>query len=312
ERAGFERPVPRGHTRFRARGQPPERRCLTACGTRDSHPQKHGKPQPLKGGPAPQLEAPKAPQDCPAAHWASVEQAPFAVLTSAHTRPPPPQWVTQTPFPQEPQASPSIKHVGACTAAVIWRPLLGMLKPAGVPTVRTLMPAAGGRKAVPRLKLSPEVKTAGLPTIVPTDVVALVTATCTASPTATVPSAVTVAIDVALLGTLTVTAVGLGGAASTKICTATCKSLPTVIGLGDAPRPGALTVAVIWRPLLGVLKPAGTPTVRILMPAATGWKAVLELELSPGLKTAGLPTIVPTEVVPLVTGTFTVSPPRTA
>src|SRR5437899_8752610 len=40
--------------------------------------------------------------------------------------------------------------------------------------------------------------------------------------------------------------------------------------------------------------------------------ALLLLKLSPGLKTAGLPTIVPTEVVPLVTGTFTVSPPRTA
>src|SRR5439155_11183262 len=166
ERAGFERPVPRGHTRFRARGQPPERRCLTACGTRDSHPQKHGKPQPLKGGPAPQLEAPKAPQDCPAAHWASVEQAPFAVLTSAHTRPPPPQWVTQTPFPQEPQASPSTKHVGACTAAVIWRPLLGMLKPAGVPTVRTLMPTARGWKAESGRATCTEILKAGVVTIV--------------------------------------------------------------------------------------------------------------------------------------------------
>ena len=131
-------------------------------------------------------------------------------------------------------------------------------------------------------------------------------------PPATVPSALTVAIDVAVVGTLTVTAVGLGDAASKKTCTDTCKSLPTVTALGDTTRPGGVTVAVIWRPLLGVLKPAGTPTVRILMPTARGWKAVLELELSPGLKTAGLPTIVPTEGVPLVTGTFTVSPPRTA
>ena len=75
---------------------------------------------------------------------------------------------------------------------------------------------------------------------------------------------------------------------------------------------GAVTVAVNWRPLLGVLKPAGTPTVSTLMPAATGANAVLALLLSPGLKTAGLPTIVPTDVVPLVTGTLTVRPPRTA
>src|SRR5205807_2368849 len=57
---------------------------------------------------------------------------------------------------------------------------------------------------------------------------------------------------------------------------------------------------------------AGTPTVSTLMPAATGANAVFALLLSPGLKTAGLPTIVPTDVVPLVTGTLTVSPPRTA
>src|SRR5439155_22926019 len=87
-------------------------------------------------------------------------------------------------------------------------------------------------------------------------------------------------------------------------------SIPT--GYSPPALPAVPTRRASDLPLLGVLKPAGTPTVRTLMPTATGWKAVLELELSPGLKTAGLPTIVPTEGVPLVTGTFTVSPPRTA
>src|SRR5437667_5056254 len=75
---------------------------------------------------------------------------------------------------------------------------------------------------------------------------------------------------------------------------------------------GAVTVAVTSWALLGVLKPAGTPTVSTLVPPTPGAKAVLELKLSPGLKIAGLPTIVPTAGVPLVTGTLTVSPPRTA
>src|SRR5262245_50310659 len=76
-------------------------------------------------------------------------------------------------------------------------------------------------------------------------------------------------------------------------------------------KPDVVTVAVISRRLLGVLKPAGTSTVSRVVPAALGANAVLELKLSPGLNTAGLPAIVPTAGVPLVTGTLTVSPPRT-
>src|SRR5437870_12146701 len=72
------------------------------------------------------------------------------------------------------------------------------------------------------------------------------------------------------------------------------------------------SVAVIWRPLLGVLKPAGTPTVRILMPAARGWKAVLELELSPGLRSEERRVGKECRGGLLVTGSFTVSAPRTA
>src|SRR5437016_10058988 len=74
----------------------------------------------------------------------------------------------------------------------------------------------------------------------------------------------------------------------------------------------AVTVTVLSRRSAGMLKPAGTPTVSTVVPPAAGANALLELTLSPGLKIAGLPTIVPTAGVPLVTGTLTVSPPRTA
>src|SRR5438093_9033593 len=75
---------------------------------------------------------------------------------------------------------------------------------------------------------------------------------------------------------------------------------------------GAIPVVPTRRSSDLVPKPEGTPTVRTVVPAVLGANAVLALTLSPGLKTAGLPTIDPTPGGPLVTGTLTVKPPRTA
>ena len=80
---------------------------------------------------------------------------------------------------------------------------------------------------------------------------------------------------------------------------------------------GAVTVAVIWRcEAIGVLKPAGTPTVICAVPADSGWNAV-SLKASPPLNATGLVVIDPT-LVPVtsttVTGTLTLTPipPRNA
>ena len=60
---------------------------------------------------------------------------------------------------------------------------------------------------------------------------------------------------------------------------------------------------------LGVLKPLGGPTVKVLVPTATAWKvadpAAWFAENGTGV------VIVPVAGVPLVIGTWTVRPPRT-
>src|SRR5687768_4558151 len=69
---------------------------------------------------------------------------------------------------------------GAVTVAVTDCRLLGLLKPAGVVTLIVVSPAPAGSKNVAKSTELPDVKTAGLPTIVPAAVFELVTATFTA------------------------------------------------------------------------------------------------------------------------------------
>ena len=89
-------------------------------------------------------------------------------------------------------------------------------------------------------------------------------------PPATVPSLVIVAIVPLLLVTVTVT--GLGGVAPRLTNKDVCRSRPTVAL--PIEMFGAVTVAVIdWR-LLGVVKPAGVVRLTVLVPDATGSKAV--------------------------------------
>ncbi len=63
---------------------------------------------------------------------------------------------------------------------------------------------------------------------------------------------------------------------------------------------GAVTVAVMTRLPPGVtkLEPGGSPTVICEVPAAAG-SNVTFLKVSPGLKVAGEPTIVPTLLPPV-------------
>jgi hypothetical protein len=134
-------------------------------------------------------------------------------------------------------------------------------------------------------------------------------------PPATVPSVLTTAIAGPLLVTVTVTA--LGGAVSRIMFPNSCKFLPTsAVGNPlfekNAKIFGAVTVAVPWRELLGVLNPVGTPILTTLVPAFNGWKNAVELKAPPPWNVTGLVVIVPTVVSLLVMGTCTVNPPRTA
>src|SRR5687768_7668577 len=113
---------------------------------------------------------------------------------------------------------------------------------------------------------------------------------------------------------VTVTVIGLGGAAASVMLRLTCSSRPTVTSLIVIA--GSVTVAVIdWR-LLGVLKPAGVATLIVELPVAAGLNARAKLTDSPAVNTAGLPTIVPTVVFELDTTTFTddgpARPPRSS
>jgi len=74
---------------------------------------------------------------------------------------------------------------------------------------------------------------------------------------------------------------------------------------------GAVTVGVICWEVEGWLNPTGVPTAIVVVPAISGWKAVLA-ELVPPPNATGLTVMVPTVVSELVTGTFAVSPPRSA
>jgi hypothetical protein len=73
---------------------------------------------------------------------------------------------------------------------------------------------------------------------------------------------------------------------------------------------GAVTWATTDCKLFGVWKPAGVVRPIVVSPDVSGLKAVSKFSVSPALNTAGLPTMVPTFVSELVTGTCTVSPPR--
>src|SRR5512134_1235779 len=75
-------------------------------------------------------------------------------------------------------------------------------------------------------------------------------------------------------------------------------------------RYGATVAVMLWK-LAGVLKPAGVSSVIVVVPGFWGSNAVLTW-LSPPLNTTGLTVITPTLVLELVTGTFAVSPPRSA
>ncbi len=59
----------------------------------------------------------------------------------------------------------------------------------------------------------------------------------------------------------------------------------------------------------GVLNPDGTPIVTFVVPAATGWNVEMPVACPP-VNTTGEVTV-PAAVLLLVTGTFTVTPPRT-
>src|SRR5687767_6837415 len=108
--------------------------------------------------------------------------------------------------------------------------------------------------------------------------------------------------------TVTVTVTGLGGADSRVIGKDICRSSPTTaLPIVIA---GALTVAVIDWKVLGVVKPSGVPALIVVVPRAAGSNATF-LNASPPAIVA-LPTMVPTAVFELVTGTFTVSPPRSS
>ena len=128
------------------------------------------------------------------------------------------------------------------------------------------------------------------------------------------PSSVGSALTVARLPLLlvTVTVLGPGGKTFIPMLTGTCRFCPTAMASPPFTLTvGAVTVAMICAALAGGLNPAGTPTVRRLVPVASGANAVARFSVSPGLNIAGLPMIVPTAGVPLVTGTLTVNPPRT-
>ena len=80
------------------------------------------------------------------------------------------------------------------------------------------------------------------------------------------------------------------------------------------PSVGAVTVAVSdpvkELVLPAVAKPFGVVMTKFVLPAASGWNAVVCTMVSP-VKTTGLVTIVPTVVMELVTVTFTLNPVRT-
>jgi hypothetical protein len=69
---------------------------------------------------------------------------------------------------------------------------------------------------------------------------------------------------------------------------------------------GAVTVARMVRleAGFGVENPAGVPTVRLEVPAPTGWNVVVAV-VAPAAKTTGLVVMVPTAVLELVKGTLT-------
>src|SRR5918996_2369430 len=73
---------------------------------------------------------------------------------------------------------------------------------------------------------------------------------------------------------------------------------------------GASTVAVICRKVVGVLNPAGTPTWIVLWPAPAGSNSAVAVAWF-GPKVSGDATMTPTLGVPDVTGTCTLTPPRT-
>src|SRR5262245_38085733 len=91
--------------------------------------------------------------------------------------------------------------------------------------------------------------------------------------------------------TVSVTVIGLGGAALSDTDTVVWRSRPTVASpmLID----GAMTVAVIVRKFAAVLKPAGVTTAISEVPDAAGLKAV-DLEPSPPLNVSGEVVIEPT------------------
>lgn len=74
-------------------------------------------------------------------------------------------------------------------------------------------------------------------------------------------------------------------------------------------KPGVLTVAVRVLAFAGVLNPAGTPAVSVVLPELTGWNCVAPL-LDPPATVTGEAVIVPTAVFELVTGTLAEKPPR--
>jgi hypothetical protein len=76
---------------------------------------------------------------------------------------------------------------------------------------------------------------------------------------------------------------------------------------------GSVTVAVIDWKSTGVLKPVGGGVGRLIVevPCATGSNETLTNKVPP-VKWAGLPTIVPTPVFELTTGTSTTRPARSS
>ncbi len=107
------------------------------------------------------------------------------------------------------------------------------------------------------------------------------------------------------LAQITVMAAGLGGDWLRLIVVDICMLTPVVIRVA-ALMGGAVTVAAIVRFAVGVgaLKPAGTPSVRLVVPAASGVKVAVALDELAGNVNA--PETVPTVGAELVNGTVTV------
>ena len=106
---------------------------------------------------------------------------------------------------------------------------------------------------------------------------------------------------------VTVTVTGFCGVTGRQMFVVTSRFTP-VVTLPMLIIGAAVTVAVICVYCDGVLKPAGVPTVRLVIPAATGWKVVEPLD-APEANTTGLVVIVPIAVLELVTGTLTGASP---